>query len=401
MGEAEIEKMKNYRVAIEKNKNAAKAVRGAIELIGGIGSFIRPGHTVLIKPNCLTEKYTSGTVTSKEVVAALALLVTECGGKAVIGENNLKYDPSDKNFDISCARHYYDGLAEFGLERDVPLIDLMADEMVDVEIAGARVFKNTKIAKSVLEADKIIDAAVMKTHDQTRVTLGIKNLKGVIPLSEKKRSHGLGVEQAIVDLSMLIKPAIIVIDGMTAAEGMGPAGGDPVKMDLIIAGTNTLATDMVGAAVMGYDISTIKFIEYAIESGIGPNSIDEIDVLGYPIDSVCRQFVTAESIVKKQYDEMGINIVSKDVCSGCWAEFRHIYYSLGEERTALTGTTFVLGQVEETACKDKCVVIGKCAKSVANQGIFVKGCPPDHKEIEKAARKVVGLPVAGNDPFEV
>ena len=98
---------------------------------------------------------------------------------------------------------------------------------------------------------------------------------------------------------------------------------------------------------------------------------------------------------------MGINIVSENVCSGCWAEFRHIYYSLGEDRTELKGTTFVLGQVKKMPSVDKCVVIGKCAKAVANQGEFVQGCPPHHKEIEKAARSVSGMPVAEHDPFDV
>ncbi len=196
--------MKEYSVAIEKNTSAMSAVRQAIQLIGGMDSFIDHGQTVMIKPNCLIQTYTPGTVTSREVVAALALLVTEAGGRAVVAENNLVCDPSDEAFGVSCGKHYYDALAELGLAESVPLVDLMADEMIDVKIAGARVFKNTKIAKSVLEVDKIIDAAVMKTHDQTSVTLGIKNLKGVISSKEKKRSHGLGVEQAIVDLSMLL-----------------------------------------------------------------------------------------------------------------------------------------------------------------------------------------------------
>ena len=398
---SEGKEVKKYHVAIEKNTNAMDAVRQAIQLIGGMDNFISSGQTVMIKPNCLIQTYTPGTVTSREVVAVLALLVTEAGGKAVVGENNLVYDPSAENFEVSCARHYYDALAELGLEKSVPLLDLMADEMIDVEIAGARVFKNTKIAKSVLEADKIIDAAVMKTHDQTSVTLGIKNLKGVIPLKEKRRSHGLGVEQAIVDLSMFIKPALVVIDGITAAQGMGPIGGDPVQMDLIIAGANTLAADMIGAAVMGFDISKIKFIKYAIESGLGPKSLDEIDVLGWPIDSVRKQFITAESAVKKQYDEMGMNVISKNACSGCWAEFRHIYYSLGQDRAKLKGTTFVLGQAREMPCLDKCIIMGNCAKAVADQGVFVPGCPPHHKEIEKAARKVSGLPDAEHDSYDV
>ena len=141
--------MRDYRVAIEKNPNTPAAVSQAIQLIGGMTSLIDPGQTVMIKPNCLTQVYTPGTVTSKEVVAALALLVTEAGGKAVVAENNLAYDPSAKGFESSCGRHYHDALAELGLAKRVPLYDLMADEMVDVQIVGARVFKETKIANNM------------------------------------------------------------------------------------------------------------------------------------------------------------------------------------------------------------------------------------------------------------
>ena len=74
--------MKNYSVSIAKDKNPIKAVRQAIELVGGLDGFIKPGQRVLIKPNCVIQQYTPGTVTSKEVVATLVLLVTEAGGKA-------------------------------------------------------------------------------------------------------------------------------------------------------------------------------------------------------------------------------------------------------------------------------------------------------------------------------
>jgi uncharacterized protein (DUF362 family) len=390
-----------YQVAIAKNENDLAAVRAAINLIGGIGKFVKPGQTVIIKPNCVTQQYVPGTVTSRGVVAAIALLVVEAGAKAVVGENNLVCNPSAENFEASCGKHYFDALAALGLERTVPLVDLMADEMVDVAIENARVFKNTKVAKSVLQADKIIDVPVMKTHDQTQITLGIKNLKGVIPLSEKMRSHGLGVEQAIVDLAGFIKPALTVIDATTAAEGMGPMGGDPFRMNLVIAGENILAVDMVGAAIMGFDISQVKFLKYGVQAGLGPRSLNDITVEGLSIASVRRPFVTAHSVVTKQYKEMGINVIAENACSGCWAEFRHIYYSLDKDRPKLAGTTFVLGQIKEIPNVDKCIILGKCAKAVALKGRFVPGCPPDHKDIEKAAREVAGLPPAKPSQYDV
>ena len=378
---------KRFRVSITRGEKGEPTVREAMDLLGGMERVVDRGDRVLIKPNNIISEYVRGTVTSAEVVAAIALLVIEAGGKPIIGENNLVYDPSSPKFATSCGRHYHDALAQMKLEREVPLVDLMKDEMIQVQIPGARVFKSAKIARTALDVDKIIDVPVLKTHDQTQVTLGIKNLKGVLPPSEKRRSHAESVEQAIVDLCSFLRPALVVIDGLIGAEGMGPTGGDPVKMDLIIAGANPLATDMVGASIMGFDTAQVKFLKYAIESGLGPNGMEEIEVLGRSIDDVRRPFVTAQSGVLAQYEEMGIEVVSHNACSGCWAEFRHIYYSLGEERTRLKGLAFVLGKVEKLACMDRPIILGECARAVADRGIHLAGCPPHHDDIERAVRE--------------
>jgi uncharacterized protein (DUF362 family) len=383
--------MKHYRVSIAKNRNPERATREALKLLGGMDRIVSKNDTVLIKPNNLISKYVPGTVTSKEVVAALAVLVKEAGGRPVIGENNLAYDASSANAKDSCGKHYYDELAKVGLEKEVPLVDLEKDKKRSVKIPGARVLKATKIAETVFKVDKLIDVAVMKTHDQTQATLGIKNLKGVIPQAEKMRSHALGVQQAIVDLCAFIKPALVVIDGTTAAEGMGPTGGTPIKMNLVIAAENALAADMVGVSVMGFEVERIRFLRYAVDAGLGPKGLDEIEVLGRPIASVRRKFVTAESVVRKQYKEMGIEVISKDACSGCWAEFRHIYYSLGDDRSKLKGTTFVLGRTKTLPLLEKAVILGKCAKAVSGCGLYVAGCPPHHDRIEHAARKIAGI----------
>ena len=383
--------MRRFQVSVVKEEDAFAGVREALDLLGGMEKFVDRGDEVLIKPNNIISRYVRGTVTSAEVVAAIALLVKEAGGRPFIGENRLVYDPSSAGFEDSCGRHYHDALAQIGLEEEAPLVDLMASEMVKVEIPDARVFKSTVIARAVLDADKIIDVPVLKTHDQTQVTLGIKNLKGVLPWSEKKRSHAKSVERAIVDLCSFLKPALVVVDGLVGAEGMGPTGGSPVKMDLIIAGGNALAADMVATSVMGFDIERIKFLKYAVESGLGPTGLEEIEVLGEGIEAVRRVFLSAQCVVLRQYEEMGIDVISQNACSGCWAEFRHIYYSLGEERTKLKGLTFVLGKVGETPCPDGAIILGECARTVADRGTFLPGCPPHHDEIERAARERAGM----------
>lgn len=371
-------------VSIARNPDPTAALRDAMDPLGGMAGIIAPGEAVLIKPNNVIGRYVPGTVTSAEIVAGIARLVVDAGGKPFVGENDLELAPAAEGFLGSCARHYRDALDRVGLWQ-VPLVNLSKDEQVAVQLPDAKVFKQTKIARAALDADKIIDVPVMKTHDQTQVTLGIKNLKGLLPVPERRRSHGLGVEQAIVDLCAFVRPALVVIDGTTAAEGMGPTGGTAFRMDLVVASTNTLTADMVGAAIMGFDTKGIRFIRCGIDSRLGPKGLEEIEILGLPIDAIRRPFVTAQSVVLEQYRQMGIEVVAHNACSGCWAEFRHIYYSLGEQRGKLAGMRFVLGQVRDLPPGPKTVIVGRCAKAVAGCGRFIKGCPPHHSQIEAAA----------------
>ena len=387
--------MSAYQVSISKNTDAPAAVREAMNLLGGMARFVSPGERVLIKPNGLFQTYRLGAVAAPAVVAEVARLVLEAGGRPVVGENDLVYNPESPKFDTSVGKRYYEALAVIGLAEAVPLVDLTAGEMTEVDFPDGKVITRSKISPHVLSADKIIDVPILKTHDQTQVSLGIKNLKGVLPVSERIRYHETNLEQAIVDLCGFVKPHLTLIDGTTAGEGLGPAECTPVQMDLVIAGANPLATDIVGAAVMGFEVRQIKFLKYAVAAGLGPQSLDEVEVLGLPIASVARRFETAEEVACRQYAEMGVEVISQNVCSGCWAEFRHIYYSLGADRARLAGVTFALGRLEELPEREKAVIIGNCAKAVADRGHFVPGCPPHHFQIDAAARKVSGL---GGEP---
>jgi uncharacterized protein (DUF362 family) len=145
----------------------------------------------------------------------------------------------------------------------------------------------------------------MKTHGLAQVTLGMKNLIGVFPgvvyqsVRGAMHDHAAGVEPsgtavAIVDMVRANKLGLTVVDATMAMEGQGPMGGDPVKMDLIIAGSNPLATDMVTANVMGFEPEEVPTFTWANKAGMGPLGLDEIEVRGQPIASVQRKFVRAD-----------------------------------------------------------------------------------------------------------
>ena len=147
----------------------------------------------------------------------------------------------------------------------------------------------------------------MKTHVLATVTLGMKNLIGLYPGSvycsvrsclhdtaSENESPGIAFE--IPDMVKACTPGLIVIDGSMAMEGDGPFNGDLVKTDMIIAGTNPLATDMVAAHIMGFEKTEVPTFTKAIESGMRPSSIDEIEIRGKRLGNVQQAFKKPELV---------------------------------------------------------------------------------------------------------
>jgi uncharacterized protein (DUF362 family) len=122
----------------------------------------------------------------------------------------------------------------------------------------------------------------------TKVTLGMKNMFGLLPDKFKFKYHANGISKVIVDINTVIKPALTVIDGFVGMEGRGPTDGTPVKMDLIIAGKDVVATDATAARAIGFDPHEISHIRTASQKGLG--NIDNIEILGVRLEDVMRVF---------------------------------------------------------------------------------------------------------------
>jgi uncharacterized protein (DUF362 family) len=122
----------------------------------------------------------------------------------------------------------------------------------------------------------------------TGVTLGMKNMFGLLPEKMKGLYHMKGMDKVIVDINTVLKANFTVIDGFVAMEGRGPVHGSPVQMDVIISGTDPVATDATGARIMGFDPAQIEHIKWAHERGLG--NMNNVEVLGEQIDDVKRIF---------------------------------------------------------------------------------------------------------------
>jgi uncharacterized protein (DUF362 family) len=148
----------------------------------------------------------------------------------------------------------------------------------------------------------LVSVPMMKTHGLAQVTLGLKNVVGLFPgtVYEAPRCtmHNAGAKvepsgtaAVVIDMVRANRMGLTVIDGWSAMEGNGPSNGTLTPMNVIIAGTDPLATDIVAAAAMGFDAAEVPTFTYAHRAGMLPRSLADIEIRGEKVAAVRREFV--------------------------------------------------------------------------------------------------------------
>ena len=269
------------RVAVVKGERSLETVYRAIDLIP-FSDALRDWDRVLIKVNFITTKnWETGATTDPMVVEALVNRLRELGKEVFIVESDAQTTNADKAWVAS-------GMNKLGDRLDVPFINMRhVDEKVELDVPDGRVLKKIKVAKIATESG-IISAAKLKTHMGTKVTLGLKNMFGMLTTKFKGQYHVRGMDKVIHDINKTLTPHVTVIDGFIAMEGRGPVHGRPVKMDTIIASVDPVAADSVACRVMGFEPEEIDHIRWSHESGVG--NMLENEVVGDGVEAVRRIF---------------------------------------------------------------------------------------------------------------
>ena len=385
-------------IAVVKNKgNIASAVRESIDLMGGVGKYIQRGDKVCIKPNlCMDKPNSTGVTTHPAVVESLVRMAWEAGARdVVIGDGTTVGLSTAKVFDVT---GYYEMARRCGAR----LIDLNEDDMVRIDIKDGFALKNIHVSREVLSSECVINVPMLKTHIHTIVTVSMKNMKGVISPRTKRKCHLVGLEGSIVDINRYVRSNLIVVDGIIGHEGLGPQSGDPVRMDLIIAGDKTASVDSMCARIMGVDPFSVKYLVMAAYAGLGEVYTRKIRVLGQKIRDVRREFKSAiDALNGGKYDK--INIKSCDACSDCVGGLMVALKRLDEDgalemvRDKFGGMGVIIGKYNpdaDNAAPKKNglqINIGKCQRKYKNGNDYIPGCPPPGFLIRDMIRGKVGL----------
>ena len=243
-----------------------------------------------------------------------------------------------------------------------------------------------RIYKPALEADAIINLPVMKTHDQVELTLGMKNLKGLLDDTTKKLMHRRGVVLGVVEAAAFFHPCLTIVDGIYCQEGVGPVYGDPVEMDLVIAGRDMVAVDTTAGLIMGYRPEEVPITREAAARRVGCSQPEQYEIKGLPLAEVARPFkrCSQSEIISR---ELPCTLsMPESACTGCRNTVIAVLMELQEKELLplLAGKAVIAGRPPEHLPGGKLVLVGTCTKSLRGKGTYIEGCPPENSWVARA-----------------
>jgi len=338
-------------------------------LIGALERLIKPGARVLIKPNVgVAADRDSGQNTDPRLLEAVILLIKDLEpGEIMIGESSVIGLDTCDAFKAS-------GIFEVSKRTNTKLIDFKKEKFQERKLEDPLVLDRLKVPQLLNEVDVLINLAKLKTIASTVVSLGMKNLKGMIPDTEKRQFHYTHLHKAIVDLHTIIKPDLTIVDGIIASEMY-----EPRESNVIIMGYDCLAVDTVSCNIMGIDPGEVDYLSMAAKKKLGTGNIYNIDIKGCELNSVRSSFFAAHSTVEAfSYMFPQVKIVEGGACTSC---ITSLYRSLKQaEEKGLMGKidhwTIAVGKNAKINTDDHhTLFLGNCLKNYKNFNHYIPGCP--------------------------
>ena len=243
-------------------EEARRLTRSSVESLGGMSRFVSRESTIWVKPNIgWDRRQEQAATTNPDVVAAIVEMCFQAGAKKVLVSDN----PCNE------ARNTFprSGIQQAAEKAGAQVFFLDERKFRKMAING-KVLKEWAIYQDVVEADRLINVAIVKTHNLSKATLGMKNLMGVTG-GARNRFHQ-DIDNSLVDLAAFLKPQLTVLDAVRILTANGPTGGnlaDVKRKDTIVAGVDQVAVDAVGATLLGYKPEEIGHIVQANARGLG------------------------------------------------------------------------------------------------------------------------------------
>jgi uncharacterized protein (DUF362 family) len=263
-------------VSVAKGKDYQALVTAVLKPLGGIEAFVRQGQKVVVKPNIgWDRKPELAANTHPQVVLAVVKAALAAGAAQVMV------------FDRSCndARKSY---ASSGIQQAVEAIGdkrvtcpFMEDrKYIPIKIEKGQTLKQWALYKDAVEADAYINVPIAKHHSLAKLTLGLKNIMGI--MGDARQQIHKAMAQSVADLNTVVRPKLTIIDATRILIAHGPQGGKPEdvkELDTLIASADTVAADAYAATLFALKPADVPIIAAAAKMGLGEMDLGKIKVV--------------------------------------------------------------------------------------------------------------------------
>lgn len=252
-------------MSIVSGSARSQTVRKAVELLGGITRFVQPGETVLLKPNVAFASPPRICATSHpDIISEIATLCYEQAKAKKVYITDNPINDSKSCFELS-------GISAAAAKSGAQIISPKANYFRPLTLTGGRLIKNWPFLYEPLKnVDKVIGIAVVKDHSRSGASMTMKNWYGL--LGGKRNTFHTDINTIIVELAMLVKPTLVILDGTEVMVSNGPTGGsssDLKQTDIMIAGCDQVAVDSFGATLLNMKPADLPYLLKAQELKLG------------------------------------------------------------------------------------------------------------------------------------
>jgi len=251
-------------LAVAHGADPAAITQAAVKALGGIERFVKPGQQVIIKPNICVDYHPPefAATTNPQVVAALVALCLGAGAKRVRVMDAPFGGTSESAYSIS-------GIAEAVQAAGGEMEVMSSFKYTSFDIPGGKDIKSWDIYHDVMDGDVLINVPIAKHHSLARLTIGGKNLLGVV--KSPNRIH-VNLGQRIADLTSVIRPTLTVVDAYRILMAHGPTGGslnDVKETHTVIASHDSVTADSYATTLFGLTGADVPFIKASADMGLG------------------------------------------------------------------------------------------------------------------------------------
>lgn len=334
-----------------------------------LASDINPGARIGIKPNLVTSSPADfGATTHPEIVEGIIeYLKSHDFDNISIIEGAWVGDKTSEAFEI-CG---YNALAK---KYGVRLVDTQKDSSFKADCRGMQL----NICSCIQDVDFMINVPVLKGHCQTRITCALKNMKGVIPNSEKRRFHSMGLHKPIAHLNTVVPQDFIVVDHICGDLDF-EEGGNPVVRNCIMAAKDPVLTDAYVCSLLNYTIDDALYVRLAGELGVGCSDVSKAEIR--TIEGVDTEDITASGKVL----DVSYAVDEVDSCSACYAMLVPALIQLQDEGLLeKLPYRIAIGQGHQGQTGE--IGVGKCTKAFSHN---IPGCPPSTERIYTALKSFI------------